>query len=103
MDNDWQNIGKIVKFRIYYGDGDFSEGTTIEDWKTYRSDNVQIIFLKDDKGDKFRNNGQDLYALDPEMELRIVARDPEIKRGKLLSDADFHPLFDKAKIEFEAF
>ena len=103
MNNNWQNIGTVIQFRIYYGDGTTSNGTTIDDWKTFRQDNVQIIFLKDDKGDKFRINGQDLYALDSAMELRILSRDPEIKRGKLLDDKIFHPLFDKAKKDFEDF
>lgn len=102
-DNDWPNIGKIVQFRIYYGDDSIVNGTSIADWTAAPKENVQIIFLKDNKGDRFRNNGQDLYALDPEMELRILARDPEIKRGKILSDAKFHPLFDKVKTDFEAF
>lgn len=105
-DNDWQNIGKIVKFRIYYGDKTEVEGegdSMLDVWKNSSKENVQILFLKDDKGDKFRNNGQDLYALDSEMELRILSRDPEIKRGKLLPDSEFHPLFDKAKKEFEDF
>ena len=103
MDNDWPNIGTIVQFRIYYGDGSIVDGNNSSDWSAAPNDNVQIIFLKDDKGDRFRNNGQDLYALDAPMEKRILAREPELKRGKLLPDPEFHPLFDKAKIEFVDF
>ena len=103
MNNDWPNIGKIVQFRIYYGDGKIVNGTTIDEWKQYPRENVQIMFLKDDKGDKFRNNGQDLYAWDPAMELRILARDTEIKRGKIIPDDVFHPLFNKAVESWDNF
>lgn len=102
-DNDWQNIGKIIQFRIYYGDKNIVNGKTISDWIKAPKENVQILFMKDEKGDKFRNNGQDLYALDSEMELRILSRDPEIKRGKFIDDSIFHPLFNQTKIDFKDF
>jgi len=103
MDNDWPNIGEIVQFRIYYGDGKIVNGKTAVDWSAAPNDDVQVIFLKDSKGDKFRNNGQDLYALDSAMEKRILAREPELKRGKLLRDESFHPLYDRTKIDFRTF
>ena len=94
----------MVKWRIFYGDGRVSEGSTGRQWRRARDDDVQVVVVLAPPPvpppDRFATGYVGCARKDCTFYTGVDKYDPldygTIKRGKLLSDDVYRVIWERA-------